>query len=176
MTLSCTSPHPNCRPSHRTDALTVRCANVLDGRPCDGLGRPRRTRTIHWCVVVSAETVTRPRSYQETRRQSRSDPHQITAATHPSTLTVYPPPGCQNLQVDQVHPASALTCAAGVSGFGLPDHRIGQPDPESPARPRNATQRTFAGVLDRLLALTAAIWHNEHTSQSVLRSFTAYDH
>jgi hypothetical protein len=31
-------------------------------------------------------------------------------------------------------------------------------------------------VLQRLLALTAAIWHNDRTSQPVLRSLTAYDH
>lgn len=31
-------------------------------------------------------------------------------------------------------------------------------------------------VTQRLLALTAAIWHNHHTSQPVLRSLTAYDH
>ena len=40
--------------------------------------------------------------------------------------------------------------------------------------------RTPAGVivrvLQRLLALTTAIWHNDHTSQPVLRSLTAYDH
>jgi hypothetical protein len=40
--------------------------------------------------------------------------------------------------------------------------------------------RSLAGVaarvLQRLLALTAIIWHNEHTSQPVLRSLTAYDH
>lgn len=40
--------------------------------------------------------------------------------------------------------------------------------------------RTLAGVvirvLQRLLALTAAIWHNHHTRQPVLRSLTAYDH
>ncbi|MGZ5398178.1 MAG: IS982 family transposase [Mycobacterium sp.] len=40
--------------------------------------------------------------------------------------------------------------------------------------------RTFAGitarVLQRILALTAAIWHNELTHQPVLRSLTAYDH
>ena len=40
--------------------------------------------------------------------------------------------------------------------------------------------RTHAGVatrvLQRLLALTAAIWHNEHTHQPALRSLTAYDH
>jgi hypothetical protein len=40
--------------------------------------------------------------------------------------------------------------------------------------------RTPAGViirvLQRLLALTAAIWHNDHTGAPVLRSLTAYDH
>ncbi len=40
--------------------------------------------------------------------------------------------------------------------------------------------RSFAGittrVLQRLLALTAAIWHNENTHQPILRSLTAYDH
>jgi hypothetical protein len=40
--------------------------------------------------------------------------------------------------------------------------------------------RTAAGVtirvLQRILALTAAIWHNHHTDQPVLRSLTAYDH
>jgi hypothetical protein len=40
--------------------------------------------------------------------------------------------------------------------------------------------RTARGVVarvwQRLLALTAAIWHNENTRQPVLRSLTAYDH
>jgi Transposase DDE domain len=40
--------------------------------------------------------------------------------------------------------------------------------------------RTIAGlmtrVLQRLLAYTATIWHNDHTHQPVLRSLTAYDH
>jgi hypothetical protein len=40
--------------------------------------------------------------------------------------------------------------------------------------------RTPAGVmlrvLQRLLALTAAIWHNDKTGQPVMRSLTAYDH
>ena len=40
--------------------------------------------------------------------------------------------------------------------------------------------RTIAGVaarvLQRILALTAAIWHNDKTDQSILRSLTAYDH
>lgn len=31
-------------------------------------------------------------------------------------------------------------------------------------------------VLQRLLALTAAIWHNWHTGQPIMRSLTAYDH
>ncbi|MGW6244332.1 IS982 family transposase [Streptomyces roseolus] len=34
----------------------------------------------------------------------------------------------------------------------------------------------IARVMRRILALTAAIWHNDHTSQPVLRSLTAYDH
>jgi hypothetical protein len=40
--------------------------------------------------------------------------------------------------------------------------------------------RTIAGVaarvLQRILALTAAIWHNDRTDQPILRSLTAYDH
>jgi hypothetical protein len=34
----------------------------------------------------------------------------------------------------------------------------------------------LARVLARILALTAAIWHNDKTSQPVMRSLTAYDH
>jgi hypothetical protein len=33
-----------------------------------------------------------------------------------------------------------------------------------------------ARVLQRILALTAAIWHNDHTGQPVMRSLVAYDH
>ena len=40
--------------------------------------------------------------------------------------------------------------------------------------------RTGAGVavrvLQRILALTAAIWHNDKTGQPTLRSLVAYDH
>ena len=40
--------------------------------------------------------------------------------------------------------------------------------------------RTTAGVtvrvLQRVLALTACVWHNWHTGQPVMRSLTAYDH
>ena len=31
-------------------------------------------------------------------------------------------------------------------------------------------------VLQRILALTTAIWHNDRTSQPVKRSLLAYDH
>src|SRR6266508_1139356 len=31
-------------------------------------------------------------------------------------------------------------------------------------------------ILQRILALTAAIWHNDHTAAPVHRSLTAYDH
>ncbi|OUC97473.1 IS982 family transposase [Streptosporangium minutum] len=31
-------------------------------------------------------------------------------------------------------------------------------------------------VLQRILALTAAIWHNDHTGQPTMRTLTAYDH
>jgi hypothetical protein len=30
--------------------------------------------------------------------------------------------------------------------------------------------------MQRILALTAAIWHNDATGRTVLRSLTAYDH
>ena len=40
--------------------------------------------------------------------------------------------------------------------------------------------RTTTGVtvrvLQRILALTASIWHNWHTGQPIMRSLTAYDH
>lgn len=31
-------------------------------------------------------------------------------------------------------------------------------------------------VLQRILALTTAIWHNHHTGRPVIRPLTAYDH
>ncbi|MGH3189117.1 MAG: IS982 family transposase [Streptosporangiaceae bacterium] len=34
----------------------------------------------------------------------------------------------------------------------------------------------IARVMQRILALTVAIWHNDHTGQTILRSLTAYDH
>lgn len=40
----------------------------------------------------------------------------------------------------------------------------------------HSSQGVLVRVLQRLLALTAAIWHNHHSGQQVLRSLTAYDH
>lgn len=41
---------------------------------------------------------------------------------------------------------------------------------------RGRTGGVIARVMQRILALTAAIWHNDHTGQPVLRSLTDYDH
>jgi len=40
----------------------------------------------------------------------------------------------------------------------------------------HSAQGVAVRVLQRLLALTVAIWHNHHSGQPVLRSLTAYDH
>lgn len=40
----------------------------------------------------------------------------------------------------------------------------------------HSQQGVLVRVLQRLLALTVAIWHNHHSGQPVLRSLTAYDH
>lgn len=40
----------------------------------------------------------------------------------------------------------------------------------------HSEQGVLTRVMQRLLALTAAIWHNHHTGQPVLRSLIAYDH
>lgn len=40
----------------------------------------------------------------------------------------------------------------------------------------HSQQGVLVRVLQRLLALTTAIWHNHHSGQPVLRSLTAYDH
>jgi hypothetical protein len=39
-----------------------------------------------------------------------------------------------------------------------------------------SAQGVIVRILQRLLALTAAIWHNHHSQRPVLRSLTAYDH
>jgi hypothetical protein len=61
-----------------------------------------------------------------------------------------------------------------------PDHRVDQGHPQEPAQPRTSRRTQPQGVatriVQRLLALTAAIWHNHHAGQPVLRSLTAYDH
>ena len=40
----------------------------------------------------------------------------------------------------------------------------------------HSPQGVTVRIMQRLLALTAAIWHNHHSRQPVLRSLTAYDH
>ena len=40
----------------------------------------------------------------------------------------------------------------------------------------HSPQGVYTRVLQRLLALTAAVWHNEHAGQPVRRSLLAYDH
>ncbi len=40
----------------------------------------------------------------------------------------------------------------------------------------HSAQGVATRVIQRLLALTAVIWHNHHSGQPVLRSLTAYDH
>jgi hypothetical protein len=40
----------------------------------------------------------------------------------------------------------------------------------------HSPQGVTVRILQRLLALTAAIWHNHHSGQPVLRSLVAYDH
>ena len=49
-------------------------------------------------------------------------------------------------------------------------HRVGQPDLQGPARPGTPRRPhpdggRASGSLQRILALTAAIWHNDHTGQ-----------
>jgi hypothetical protein len=34
----------------------------------------------------------------------------------------------------------------------------------------------WVGIVQRVLALTAAIWHNDRTGQPIKRSLVAYDH
>lgn len=40
----------------------------------------------------------------------------------------------------------------------------------------HTTPGVLARVLQRILTLTAAIWHNDHAAQPVMRSLIAYDH
>jgi hypothetical protein len=59
-------------------------------------------------------------------------------------------------------------------------HRVNKRDLQRTDRPRTAPRPHPGGVtirvLQRILALTAAIWHNHHTGQPVMRSLTAYAH
>jgi hypothetical protein len=58
--------------------------------------------------------------------------------------------------------------------------RIGQPDLQEPVGPGTPRRPYGIGVAVRvlhcILAVTAAIWHNDMTGQATLRSLVAYDH
>jgi hypothetical protein len=58
--------------------------------------------------------------------------------------------------------------------------RVGQPELERPAQPGRTRRahpgRGYARAAQRLLAMTAAIWHNWRINADVKRSLTAYDH
>ncbi|MGH3235474.1 MAG: hypothetical protein ACRDOH_19940, partial [Streptosporangiaceae bacterium] len=58
------------------------------------------------------------------------------------------------------------SCANFVMGLRTDLERHGGRTPEG----------ILARVLARILALTAAIWHNDKAGQPVMRSLTAYDH
>ncbi len=49
-------------------------------------------------------------------------------------------------------------------------------NPLRPARKGEAPTGVWVRVAQRVLALTAAIWHNDHLGQRVTRSLVAYDH
>ncbi len=89
---------------------------------------------------------------------------------------------------------------ANLARAGLRPARRGEPEPpgsqffKPPRQIIESVNDTFKGQLDlerhgghtpagvstrilqRILALTAAIWHNDHTAQPVMRSLIAYDH
>ena len=86
-------------------------------------------------------------------------------------------------------PASACCGQPATASLDGPAHgsssRYGRPSSRSSTATRasltwNATGRTPQGVLvrvlQRILALTAAIWHNDRTGQPIKRSLLAYDH
>jgi len=70
---------------------------------------------------------------------------------------------------------------AAVRQAPAPGHRVHQRDPQGPARPRAARRqdprrRLRPGRPARVLALTAAIWHNDRLGLNIRRSLTAYDY
>jgi hypothetical protein len=72
--------------------------------------------------------------------------------------------------------APALRCS---SRYAKPSSRSTRPSKPSPALERHGGHTPAAvivRVLQRILALTAAIWHNDHTGARVHRSPTAYDY
>jgi len=88
-------------------------------------------------------------------------------------------------------PRPACTCCArpataspdgpaASSSSPAPDHRVGQRHFKGQLDLERHGGHTPAGmitrILQRILAPTAAIWHNDHTGQPVMRSLIAYDY
>jgi hypothetical protein len=75
---------------------------------------------------------------------------------------------------EKTRPGRALLRAVRQSIESVNDTLKGQLDLEQHGA--RSTDGVAVRVLQRLLALTAAIWHNWHTGQPVMRSLIAYDH
>ena len=83
---------------------------------------------------------------------------------------------CSDLPARAKHhaPATILQTTAA-------NHRIDQRHPQRPTRPRTPRRphhrrRLHPHRCQRILALTAAIWHNDTIGAPIRRSLTAYDH
>ena len=98
--------------------------------------------------------------------------------------------GYRNAQTEAVLAARGLRCRARPTPtsrparrwpaqVGPPADRVGKRHLKGQLDLERHGGRSFEGVairvLQRLLAMTAAIWHNHKTSQPVLRSLVAYD-
>lgn len=77
-------------------------------------------------------------------------------------------------QGEKTRPGRALLRAVRQSIESVNDTLKGQLGLEQHGA--RSTDGVAVRVLQRLLALTAAIWHNWHTGQPVMRSLIAYDH
>jgi hypothetical protein len=64
---------------------------------------------------------------------------------------------------------------AGLAGTGITLLRPARKG-EAPRPGGHTPAGVITRVLQRILALTAAIWHNDQAGQPILRSLIAYDH
>ena len=111
-------------------------------------------------------------------RPRRPDPHRRQGLR---VRRVRAPPRDHGIEL--VRPRHAATNAhdgAPANSVDPPDHRVVNATLKTKLSLErhggHSHQGVLVRVLQRLLALTAAIWHNHHTGQPVLRSLTAYDH